>query len=195
MQKVDAVIAVVGAVALIATVVGVVFYEDLAGEQDIVFLASNMTAASQTGANGASFSFAVPNNATGASLAVVVDFTGQSGQGGTSQIQIDITGPNGTSMRHTGTMSIGPNANSGTMSVPVDMFSWASAPAARVANLDNVDETMEWTTPLTVTVTASTPNDPLQAIPGVVSYSFTSTVTPTFSVYAASAATPELENL
>jgi len=196
MQKVDAVIAVVGAVALIATVVGVVFYEDLAGEQEIVFTTGNMAATAMTGSNGEALSFAVPNNATGAALAVTVDFSGQSGQGGTAQIQIDITGPNGTSMRHTGTMAIGPNANSVSVPIAVDMFSWATVPEARVADPNSVDETMEWTTPLTVAVTVTAPADPLLTIPGnLVNYNFSATVTPTFTVYTATVVTPEVETL
>ncbi len=196
MQTVDAVIAVIGAVALIATVTGVLLYDDLAGEQDVVFLSSDMTGTPQTGDNGQTLIFAVPNNATGASLAIDIAFMGQSGLGGDSNVVVSFTGPNGTDGTYRTSITIGPNSGGEVFSVPVDMFSWASAPEKVLANPDTVDETQAWTTPLSVTVTVDQPNDSLLAIPGgAVNYNFVSTVTPTFSVYAASVMTPELENI
>lgn len=194
LQKVDAVIAGVGALALLATVLGVLAYDELAGEREVTFPTTEETLGAQQGNAGTPLTFTLPQNATAARLAVDVTFDGQSGQGGTAQVTIDVTGPEGLTHRHTDSMTIGSNIVSTSTTIDVPLFSWTEPPEPRTADPASVDETRTWDEPLTVTVTVQAPNDPLTAIPGnVVTYSFTATVTPTVTVYGEAFEQPDVE--
>lgn len=193
LQKVDAVIAGVGAFALIATALGVLLYDDLAGERDITFPTTTRTLDAQQGV-GAPLQFTLPQNATSASLDVLVRFTGQAGQGGTAQITIDVTGPDGLSRQATGTLAIAAGATSAETTVDVPDLAWAQVPEARSGDPAAVDETRTWDEPLTVTVTVDAPADNLGAIPGgAVNYNFQATVTPTVTVYSEAVQQPDVE--
>ncbi len=194
LQKVDAVIAGVGAVALLATVLGVVFYEELAGEQEITFPTSDVALTAQEGASGTPLNFALPDNATHATLAVEVVFSGQAGQGGSATIQVDMTGPGDFVGTASSSMAIAPGDTTGTVTFEVPEFAWATVPEPVTAEPGSIDETQSWDEDLVVTVTVTPPADALGAIPGgAISYSFQATVTPTVSVYEAFAEIPEVE--
>lgn len=97
MEKIDWVIAAVGLGAVLATTLGVVFYEELAGEQDVMFVEMEREVGSVTGQGvGSPFQFMPMDNATGAVLDVVIHHTGTVRNSAGGSVLVEFTDPNGT---------------------------------------------------------------------------------------------------
>ncbi len=165
MQTVDIVIGALGFVAVAATVLGVVFYDEIAGDRDIIFPEEAVALEQDTetvSAGSADFEFVLPENATKAELDIEVVFSGQAIQGGTATIEVVVTGPDGsTSAPVTQTMTIGPGATSATTTFPVE-YRWADPPNATTGDPATYDQdVLTWAEPLKVTVTVDGPGEVL----------------------------------
>lgn len=104
MERIDVIIASVGAAAIVATVLGVVFYEELASVQDVTFDEFDRQVAALTGEDvtgGANYQFMVGENATSASVTVVVRHTGAAYNPDGGSVRVEFLGPNGTSLSDT----------------------------------------------------------------------------------------------
>lgn len=100
MQKVDIAIAVVGALALLTTGLGIAFYDDLAGQDDYVIV-TGLTAYDQQGDPVSStptvFTFDAPNNTYGSTFDIGVSIGGPGQQAfqGTATVTATIESFNG----------------------------------------------------------------------------------------------------
>ncbi len=166
MQKVDVAIVLVGAAALVATLLGVLTYDD--GEHDYSFATTTTDLAptdpADLAVNGAAVTFewdALPANATSATVTIEVAWSGNVLPGGDYTATAVVHGRNGTEVTSSPlVLSVSPGPNgAGNGSVSVDI-SWADVPedihgtaddaAARAVNL---------TGPLSVTVSLEGPNN------------------------------------
>lgn len=177
MQKVDLVIAGVGVLAVLATTLGVVFYDEAVGEETVSFVEVTDEGAfseSPTMASGQQeFTFALPDNATGATFTVDVDWTGQAVNPTSSgSVEVVLIGPDGNqSAPQSAAITATRGAASGGIASPVEVtLRWADVPEERQAT-DGVDETLTWDQPVTVRITITDPTDTSVAGQGA-SYSY-----------------------
>ncbi len=194
MQKVDLVIGGVGVIALIATTLGVVFYDDATGAEDIQLETVTQSdffthdfgamAAGSTDENA----FDLPANATGASFEVTFDFAGQTGSGGTVNFAVHLMDPTGNmSQEATGSMTLGQGATSGSTTVDVPLYTWATQPEEPT--------TLDWSQPLTLVVTISAPQGEqfpgVGPLGGVVNYTFNVSATGDLQLFQEAVSTPD----
>lgn len=188
MQTVDWIIASVGVAAIVATTLGVVFFEELVGEQDIIFEETDSTLAAGTAdvTQPQAFTWDARNNATAASFEVSVTFSGQTLAGGSATVSIQVTYPDGTTQTQTETLTLGQNAQSatGTWTVPVTRF--LALPEDTVATPDDdFDATHEWANGYEVAITVTGPSNPGAMPPSQLSApSYSATVSGTETHYA-----------
>ncbi len=202
MEKIDWVIAGVGAVAVLATVIGVVFYEDLAGEQDVRFASMEREVAALTGQTpNAPFQFMPGNNATGAALEVVIHHTGTARNPSGGSVRVEFTDPNGTTVQDTKSFTCGgcPSATGTqladlTFTFDVDVF---GVPAdAKTTDFSSFDQTKTWMDNYVVRITITPPTDQSSALPaGGATYTFTADLRLVERYYEARLGTPDLENV
>ncbi len=138
------VIAIVGVTALVATTLGVVFYEELAGEETLTFeLVTDedlfIDSAEGVGSGPREFAFALPDNATSADFDITVTFRGTAGQGANVQVSAYFVDPTGNrSNEAQDTLSLSANEGPGD-SVTLNLQgTWATMPAG--GNTTDIDE-------------------------------------------------------
>ncbi len=174
------VIAIVGALAIVATTLGVVFYEEIAGEEELKFelvtdegFYADATPAPVGASSELPFSFAVPDNATSADFDVTITFRGRSGQGSDIQVSAYFVGPTGNrSAPAQDTLTIAANNQNGGQSITLNLAdTWATMPA--VGNSTDIDAAAEEATVsyagklITVYVTIGANSDALSGIAGI----------------------------
>lgn len=181
MQGVDVVITGVGVVAVVATVLGVVFYDVAAGVDEISFeevdIEGSLTDSADGGAGMHDLTFDLPDNATAATGEVTVTFTGQAGLGGTVNFDVWFIGPNGTDTsdsRVSGSFTLENGDESGSDTVELPLFRWYDVPGpVNATDTEDVDKTVSWDEPLTIRVEITNPEDQLIGAPGnIVTYSY-----------------------
>ncbi|MGB0652458.1 MAG: hypothetical protein ACPGQL_04595 [Thermoplasmatota archaeon] len=191
MQKVDIAIAVVGVVAVVATLVGIATYED--GANHYTFPETTVALAEQTGDVGASpvaFQWEVPANAIGASFTVVVDGTGQAIAGGSGTINVLLTGPDGSTETATGAISFGPGAGSAQATITIEN-TWGMAPEELDGTQADADaKSISWDMPIIVEVSAEAPSGPLAGN----GFAFTATLSGEATAFEAVQDTPDAES-
>lgn len=196
METVDWTIAGIGVVALVATVVGVVLYDDLAGDVDTTFTVAERDLGSLEGAvdSPASFQFLSGKNATAASFEVQIDFSGQAVQGGSATVNIEVTGPNDAMMTCTPSMTIAGQATSASETFTCALDAFTDVPADTTES--NLPDAVTYSEGYTVRVSVTPPSDTTVPVIGAgASYSFSATVTGTESYYHATPVLPETETL
>lgn len=178
METVDWIIATVGVVAIAATTLGVVFYEDLAGEQDVLFSeTTNDLADATANVNSAQMiSWDARDNATAASFDVQVDFSGQALQGGTASVRIDVRTPDGATVTQTEQLAIAAGATSASGSWSVPQIRFLALPAATTTQGEPFDATHTWSTGYSVTITVTPPGGAAAFPPAGGAPSYTATV-------------------
>jgi hypothetical protein len=192
MQKVDIVIAGVGVVALIATTLGVVFYEEASstGEPSLETVTDEgalmHTFTGMAAGSTVTHDFQLPDNATAATFDLAISFTGQSGQGAGITFSAHFVDPNGnlSNPPATTTMAIGANTGAGSTTLTIPLHSFYTMP-------DDVTRAHPWSTPLQLVVTASSANDALSGVPAV-NYTFSVAATGDLDRYQIAA--PETPN-
>lgn len=202
METADIIIAVVGVVALTATTLGVVFYEELSGEQDIEFDSFSRSLGSVTGQaiNGpTNFQFTAGDNATAATFEITVSWTGQSLNGGNAAISVQVTDPNGTVMNEQFSLAVGQNqqGGSGTYTVTVPEF-FMTPGHAHTTDADSFNATQMWDMGYTVRLSVTDPSD--GPVPGpvagqVANYSWTADVSGSETYFMHRIAIEDAENV
>ncbi len=180
------VIAVVGALAIVATTLGVVLYDEISGNEELTFelvtdegfYAGGTDAPVAGGGPARQFSFAVPDNATSADFSVTVTFRGNSGEGGTAVVSAYFVDPTGNqSNTDQKNLVIPMNSDGATPSVTLKLAgTWAQAPNA-TETTDADAAAAEATTSyegklITVHVTIGAVNDRLVGVVPGLNYSY-----------------------
>lgn len=164
MQKVDIAIGALGAVALLATGLGIAFYEDINGLEDFhvtVHEDQTFEKASETvPAGGLEWTFDAPENTFQAGGELTIAWTDTNpGLDGDVDVTVTVTGPDGTTV-DTLTETFQYSSNSGTVSL--DLTGWAEVPNGFTGTEDDVeDKTITWGHPLTIEVSITGPQGPL----------------------------------
>lgn len=176
-----AILAVLAALALVATGIAVAKSDAWTGERRYTFAATAIALEPQTmpaGSAPARFEWPAPANATGVQVNATVSFTGQAAQGGSAVIRLRVVAPDGTNMPSI-TKSLPIGAGQTTASITLEhTVSWAELPAPLRDN--HQPEGLAWTGPLQVFVTVDRPGD----LP-VASYAFTANVSATVMAFEA----------
>jgi hypothetical protein len=181
-RKVDVVLVALGVVAAVATSVAFAKSDGWTDERTYTFSEGFVPFAAQgpTPAASAPARFEVPAaaNATGATVDVLVAYSGQAIQGGTAVIRVSGVAPDGTNLPPlTKTLAIGQGNTAGEFGFTFNA-TWAEAPGT-------VRDTQEpagysWGMPLVLTVTVERPSD----LPAA-TYAFTASVSGTFDAFVA----------
>ncbi len=191
MEKVDLVIAGLGVIALVATVVGVVTYEDGAHDYSIIATTEAFDAGQVTASQGTPVSVEVDvaNNATHATVVVEASYSGQSVAGGSVTANVRVVGPDGTENTTTQSFTIAPAATGGSLgTIELDSTMWTTVPEGfRGSDDDAAALTTMWETPMLVEVTFEGPSGPLDNI------SYTAAISGDFHTYAATIDLPDVE--
>lgn len=189
MQKVDLAIIGLGVVALAATVLGVVFFDELQGDDDIAFPEASSdlpTRGPEALASGAvAFEWDAPDNATGAELEVTVRLADGSivVTGGEATVRVVLHGPDGSTAAYVNeTWSIGPGAQPGEQTTVTINSTWLRPPASVKGDFDMVDETRTWSEPIHLEVRVEAPS--ATALP-VEQYNFDAEATGSVDTYRA----------
>lgn len=161
MQKVDIAIAVIGAVALLTTGLGIAFYDEFSGQDDYTVALSETAYAEQGGAVGTTpttFTFEAPNNTYGSSFEIVVAFTNQNPAiTGTVTVTATLQGLKADqSVECNGSAQL----SAGSLTLTCEDEGWVELPEDGKYS----EEDAEATTPggdVTLTVTVSGPGSPL----------------------------------
>lgn len=182
MRKVDVVLVALGVVAAVATTVAVAKSGDWTGERTYTFAEGVVPFAEQgpTPAASAPARFEVPAaaNATGATVDVLVAYSGQAVQGGMAVIRVAGVAPDGTNLQPlTKTMAIGQGNTAGEVAFTFNA-TWAEAPET-VRDTQTPDG-YSWEMPLVLSVTVERPSD----LPAA-TYAFTASVSGTFDAFVA----------
>ena len=202
MQKIDWIIAGVGAVALVATLLGVLYDDELTGAQDVTFSLDErtLTVASATDfATSTALETAAGMNATAAKIDVTVDFTGNAvAPQGTASVRVVVTGPDGVASEpQTAAMTIA-NAAGGGTGTPVTLsfdLDFGMAPAnATVDDVDSLDESTSWDLPYKIEVSVTPPTDTFTGLPGAgATYTFSANASIAESYYMHRIVAPDIE--
>ncbi len=165
MQKVDIAIGVLGAVALLATGLGIAFYDDINGlEHYHVDMVETPLAqdAETVPAGGLTWPYAVPDNAYHLAGDIKVAWTADNpGLSGNVDVTVVITPPAGDATTLTETFAFADNEGT----IAIAMPKWAEPPTEFTGGADDVDATtMTWDKALTIQITITGPTGPL---PGV----------------------------
>lgn len=196
MEKVDIVIGVVGIVALVATGLGVAFYDDINGieEWHIRTYETDLESQSQTGVGDmeeVDFLWDTPRNATGAVLDVTV--TVQPGtplDSGSVTVTLRLQGP--------GDVDLVSAVDSfdiadGSATFSITGMDWTETPEDFEGNdADKEDRIRDWDEPFTLAVIVDGP-DALTPLPGFPAATFDVEVSGTATVYEAVPDIPDIE--
>ncbi|MEK6974961.1 MAG: hypothetical protein AABY18_01300 [Candidatus Thermoplasmatota archaeon] len=180
MRKVDVVLVALVVVAAAATAIAVAKSGSWTEERTYSFAATQVSLAAQGPAPASSaparFEWPAAANATGASLTVFVNFTGQAIQGGQAIVRIAGLAPDGSNLAPaTRTLDVVQGSTAGGTSLLYNA-TWADVPGDRRDT--GVPEGMAWQKPLVITVTVERPGDLAAA-----SYSFTASVGGSFAAF------------
>ncbi len=158
MQKVDVAIVLVGAAALVATLLGVLTYDD--GQHDFSFNTSTTELSAMDArnvvANGEPVVFewtGLPDNSTAANGTVTIAYSGTALVGGEFKVAVTLTGPNNSTFTtEPVTITISPGPADGSRDIPVSL-AWAEVPESFRGTHDEADGyAMEILKPLTISV-------------------------------------------
>lgn len=178
----SAILAVLVALALIATGIAVAKSKDWTGEQRYEFTTNSVALEPQVlpaGSSPARFEWPVPANATGVSINATVSFTGQAVQGGSAVIRVRIVAPDGTNLPSvTKALTIGSGQTTASLAIE-HVANWAEVPRPLKDNRD--PSPLVWPGPLQVFITVDRPAD----LP-VASYAFTADVMAAVAVFTSS---------
>lgn len=196
MEKVDIIIGVVGIVALIATGLGVAFYDDINAIEDwqIQETEHEVTAGPESAEDGLErqFTFTTPQNATGASFEVTVTAESQNpAQQGDVTVQLTLTGPDGSEVTETFSFPF----SDGSATFTIEALDWAETPDDFSGNEDDLATyTTEWDEDIVLDVVVDGPGttDPLP-LPGVPGPTYTAEVAGTIHAYQAVLDLPDSE--
>lgn len=182
MRKVDVLLVALGVVAAVATTVAIAKSDDWTGERTYTVRATDVALAAQgpvpAGSAPARFEWPAAANATSATLAVEVAFTGQAVRGGVAVVRIGGVAPDGTNLAPvTFHLPIGQGATASGATIPFNA-TWAEVPG-KVRDT-RVPDGVQWGKPLVVTVTVEQPSD----LPAA-TYAFTASASGAFAAYAA----------
>lgn len=196
MEKVDIVIGVVGIVALIATGLGVAFYDDINALEDwnIQDTEHSVTAGPEEAEDGLEreFSFTTPDNATGASFEVTITAESQNpAQQGDVTVRLTLTGPDGSQVEETYSFPF----EDGSATFPIESLGWAEVPDGFSGNEDDLDSrSTSWDDDIVLEVIVDGPGttDPVP-LPGAPAPTYTAEVSGTIDAYQAVRDRPESE--
>ena len=179
MRRSDAVLVVLLVAALAVTGVGVAKSDDWTGERTYRFASAQRPLEQQdgvpAGAAPARLEWAAPDNATGVQLDMLVDFAGQSVQGGAATIRVSGTAPDGSQLPvQTRTLAIAPGATSAQASFGYNA-TWLE-PRSTVRDTQE-PPAVRWEQPLVVLVSVDRPGDT-----PVSNYAFTVSATGAFTL-------------
>ncbi len=165
MEKVDLIIAGVGAVAILATVLGVVFYEEIDGKQDVEFQTGHRAVSLLGGNVDQNFQTAAGNNATGAWLNVTVTFDGEAyNPDGDASVEVRFTDPNGTVHIRRGDVPIpdGPSAQpltGGEVTLRFNVDFLTKPANTETDDLETFEMMHMWDNPYMVSIAVTPPGD------------------------------------
>lgn len=196
MQTVDLVIGGLGVVAVIATTLGVVFYEEAAGEQTLEFRETG--APDSDSRNGVSagehdLSIDLPDNATALTgMRVTITFTGSQSpvaqDGGSYSVEVHAPGD----ANCTGDEAAW---GAGETTISLDNCRFAQPPSpVETTDPGSVDETITWDEPFTVTVSITDPDDALAGNAGA-TYTYDIEFSANVQSYRAAIASPDVDTL
>jgi len=195
MAKVDVLIGAMGGVALLATVLGVVFYEELSGTREYTFLEYAVPLDEREDAVGAqptSFIYGTPDNATAIDLSVQVSFSGQAIVGGSATVIVQFLAPDGNVTEKQAELSIARGATSATTTVDLEAR-WADPPddVEVEGALNATAHATSWAgMPMEVRITVEPPGT---EIPALSDYRFTATIDGELRVYRSSVKAADAE--
>lgn len=187
MQKVDITIAVVGAVALLVTGIGIAFYD--ADETEFSILETTSAFAQQEKAVDGSpteFTFTAPNNTYGAHFDVDVAFTAAPGAQGSVTVTVVLEDINGNTQEFVGSAPVG----DGSLTVEAHTMGWVEIPEDGTYSDDEKADATTAGGPVKVTVTATGGGGILPVGPAT---TFQATVTGDALVYQFGTDAPDLE--
>lgn len=207
MEKIDTIIGVVGFVAIAATVLGVIFYEELAGEEDYkISLQTETLDNQQMVVNGAGtdFFFALPDNATEAHVTIQLSCTdGQALDPATVTLTGEAFGPDDNSTSGptstAPTIAAGTTCSGGNVGGPMTLHvAFHDAPKNFTSNPSDIGDslTVDWgNKTLRVNVMASSTTQ-APGIPGGVvgTFVFSADVGVEVTSYYAAKVVPEVES-
>lgn len=174
-------LAVLAALALVATGVAVAKSNDWTGERRYRFTATTIELEAQSmpaGSAPARFEWIAPANATGVHVNATISFAGQAVQGGSAVIRIRIVAPDGTNLPSV-TRALAIGAGQSSASITIDHAAdWAPIPESVRDNRQPMGYV--WTGPLQIFVTVDPPAD----LP-VASYAFTASLNCTVAAFVA----------
>lgn len=194
MKKVDIVIAVLGAVALLATVAGVLLFDD--GTQNYQFNEASMSVDTDPEAvegGEARFTWPTPQNATGAAFDVEVLCNGGNPIGpGMVSATVELIGPDNSTSTESQEFDVsaqtGCDQALGTISVNL---TWAEVPDGFRGTEDDLDDrAMAWTQDIELVVTVEGPNEPGAVLP-TQSLQFGAVASGSITAYEAQATVPD----
>lgn len=188
------VIAIVGVTAIVATTLGVVLYDEVAGNEQLNFelvTDEGFFSGTETGVSGGprEFAFALPDNATSAAFDVTVTFKGRAGQGGTVQVSAYFVDPTGNrSNEDQKTLTMSANEGPGDAVTLSLAGTWAAMPNGTETTDVEADAKAAATSwdgkPLIVYITISAPaGDGLVGVVPQVNYSYDIALTGDLSRY------------
>ena len=187
MEGVDWIIAGVGVAAIIATTLGVSFYEELAGETEITFGETEQALAQGSAdvTTPKEFEWAARDNATVVSFDVTVTHNGQALNGGTVNYQVDVTLPDGSTHSESGSFQVAAGASTASGSITVEPPRFLAIPEdTNTTDVDGFDESFEWNTDYNVRVTVTPLADGAPVLGNPLGgYSYDATVSGTETYY------------
>lgn len=170
MQKVDIVIGVVGALALVATVVGVLLFDSGEAEYGYAFSEADAYNEQERPVSQA-FEWPTPQNATGATFTVeVICSGGQALAGGDGSITVEITGPDNTtytSEPESFTIDPGMTCDSSSVHTFSVNYTWMTDLPDHFHGTAEEKEAQAkvWDADTVVRITVTSPNDPSSGLP------------------------------
>ncbi len=150
MEKVDIAIAVVGAVALLATGLGVAFYDDINGLTEYTIESQVVDASGSGSGSSATIELDVPDNMYHLMGDITVAFSSPNPAAScTINVDITVTAPTGESVAFEGSGGIG----DGSVTVPVESVKFGDAPEDFSGDADDKEaNTLSWDEPVTIVV-------------------------------------------
>jgi hypothetical protein len=181
-RKADAALAVLLLLAAAATAVGGLSGDRWTDERTLHFAARAAPlppAGAQAGAGGGLLNWTVPDNATSATLAVTVDFSGQAVRGGMATVSVRVTAPDGSVQPPVTAAFPIPQGATSAQVVLNASAAWDERPAT-LRDTQSSGHAQHWTAPLQALVVVQAPSDLPMA-----RYSFTATGSGSVSYYVA----------
>lgn len=194
MQKVDIAIAALGAVALLATGLGIAFYEEINGLEEYTVNVSEQQTFEDSGdvpAGGLEWTFDAPENTFHAGGELTIAWTATNpALSGDVDVTVTVTGPDGTVDELTETFDFADNEGV----VSLDLSAWAEVPETFAGTQDDVEErTINWDDPLTIEISITGPQGPLPIPQDDPTY--TADLAGYWHTYTMSREIPDVENI